>query len=109
MKSLTLALVTLSLAHAQPRPPAQPRDLLVQQIEEESAPAKHNIPTGYAVVIGISRYRNLGKDQQLRFAEQDARAIKTVLISEEGGNFKIDNVHVLLNEQATLQAIRKEI
>ena len=43
------------------------------------------------------------------FAERDAQAIFTALISPEGGNFRVENVHVLTNEKATLAGLRREI
>jgi tetratricopeptide (TPR) repeat protein len=107
MKPAFLLLSIAALAVAQV--PSQKRDLVVERIEKEAAPAKTDIPLSYAVVIGISKYKNLSQEQQLRFAERDAQAIHTVLASVEGGNFKAENVHTLLNEKATLASIRHEI
>jgi len=67
------------------------------------------IPRGYAVVIGVARYQNLSETQQLQFAERDAEAIYSTLISTEGGNFRAENVHKLIGSKATLTNIRKEL
>ncbi len=93
-----------------PQPARQQRDLSIEKIESEAAPPKTvNIPRSYAVIIGISGYRNLAPKQQLHYPEEDARAIHTVLISAEGGNFKAENVHILIGAQATLANMRREI
>src|SRR5690242_20918713 len=79
------------------------RDLTIEKVEPPPAPtAGFSIPRSYALIVGISAYKNLAANQQLQYAERDAQAIHTVLISPEGGNFKAENVHVLTNEKATL-------
>jgi hypothetical protein len=89
-------------------------DLKIERIEkpERPPPAQAKTPTvprSYAVIVGISSYANLGKDLQLQFAERDAQAIYTILISPEGGNFKAENVHMLTGAKATLADLRREI
>jgi uncharacterized caspase-like protein len=90
---------------------AQQRDLKIEPVESApAASAPHVIvPRSYAVIVGISRYPNLPRNQQLQFAERDAQSIYTILISPEGGNFKAENVHVLTGDKATLAALRREI
>ena len=108
---LAVALFCCS-AFAQTAPPArnQQRDLRVEKLDEPAgAPKAPRIPRSYAVIVGVSKYRNLESKLQLQFAERDAQAIFTALISPEGGNFRVENVHVLTNEKATLAALRKEI
>lgn len=89
------------------------RDLKIERIEpaETAAPAVKpvTVPRSYAVIVGISRYKNIGENLQLQFSERDAQAIYTILISPEGGNFKAENVHMLLGEKATLADLRREI
>ena len=95
-----------------PRPPQQQqqRDLTIEKLGTETTPPKTVIiPRSYAVIVGISRYKNLTQKQQLQFPERDAQAIKTILINPEGGSFKEENVHVLLGPQATLAKVRDEI
>jgi tetratricopeptide (TPR) repeat protein len=103
---LALALSCLA-AFAQP---PQQRDLRIEKLDTApSAPKGVQIPRSYAVIVGVSSYRNLPADKQLRYAERDAQAIFTALISPEGGNFRVENVHMLTNEKATLAALRNEI
>ena len=64
------------------------------------------VPRGYALVIGISHYKNLDPEQNLRYPESDAEAIYRVLISQEGGAFPADNVHLLKGSQATIANMR---
>jgi tetratricopeptide (TPR) repeat protein len=80
-----------------------PRDLNVLK------PASSQVPRGYALVIGVSSYKNLDAAKNLQFAETDADQIYRVLISQEGGAFPAENVHRLLGEQATLQNVRHEL
>jgi tetratricopeptide (TPR) repeat protein len=105
---ISLLFASAALAVAQQRP--QQRDLKVESIEAPPpAPKAPSIPRSYAVVVGISRYKNLPENLQLKFAERDAQSIYTILISPEGGNFKAENVHVLTGEKATLAGLRREI
>src|SRR5215510_10571059 len=53
------------------------------------------VPRSYAVVIGVSQYPNLEKKWQLQFTERDAESMYSILISEEGGSFRAENVHKL--------------
>ncbi len=59
----------------------------------------------YGVVIGIGKY----KDPDipfLRYAVNDAREIYNILTDPQYGNFPRENVKLLLDEQATLTAIK---
>jgi tetratricopeptide (TPR) repeat protein len=108
---LALALMLSCAAFAQTAP-QQPRkrDLNIEKAEEPTLPPKTvAIPRSYAVIIGISRYKNVPEKLQLQFAERDAQSIYTILISPEGGNFKAENVHLLTGAKATLAAVRREI
>lgn len=64
------------------------------------------VPRGYAVVIGISSYRNLAKELQLPFAEKDAEKFYGALIAREGGNIEFQNVVKVLGAEATLERIK---
>ena len=106
-----------------PAPQTQPpqekkeRDLRIEKIDKTAPPATTPvpgpkpvvIPRSYAVIVGVSRYQKLPANLQLQFAERDAQSIFTALISPEGGNFKVENVHLLTNEKATLAALKREI
>ncbi len=63
----------------------------------------------WAVVIGISRYRELKPAKQLKYAAADAQAFYEFLRSEEGGAFPEDHVRLLLNERATLRAMKSAL
>lgn len=67
------------------------------------------VPRGYALVIGISTYKNIPAAQQLTYPESDAERMHRVLISQGGGAFAAENVHVLLGAKATLANIRQEL
>lgn len=59
----------------------------------------------YAVVIGVSRYKDPGIPA-LQFAERDAQAMRDFLLSPTGGNFAADKILYLVNEDANLKNIR---
>jgi tetratricopeptide (TPR) repeat protein len=94
----------------QPQQQDQNRDLKFKK--EGAAPTGQttvHIPRSYALVVGISHYKNLPKDAQLQYPNVDAESIYTVLISPEGGQFPAENVHKLIDDQATVANIRKEL
>ena len=66
------------------------------------------IPRSYALVVGIGGYKNLPEKQQLRYAERDAEAIYSILISPEGGNFRAENVHQLVGARATPGDLKRD-
>src|SRR6187399_1462242 len=86
------------------------RDLnLAKLSSRDQLTAKVAVPRGYAVVIGISDYQKLEKDQDLPFAERDAESVYEVLISKEGGNIEWQNVRKLLGKDATQARIRQTL
>ena len=88
---------------------AQERDLKLDKAPAETQPASVTIPRSYALVVGISRYKNVPEKNQLQFPERDADSMYTVLISAEGGQFPAQNVHKLIGPQATLANLRLEL
>lgn len=76
---------------------------------EPPVAGKIDIPRSYALVIGISEYKNLSEKGQLKFPDRDAAEIFATLISPEGGQFPPENVHKLIGAQASLANIRKEL
>jgi len=60
----------------------------------------------WAVVVGISHYDNVPPQAQLRFADRDAQAFAAFLRSPAGGGFPSDHVQTLLNDKASLSALR---
>lgn len=60
----------------------------------------------WAVVVGVSRYKNLAPDAQLQYPSRDAEEFAAFLRSPQGGGFPSTQIKMLLNEQATLSGIR---
>lgn len=90
---LFLLLCTLIKALAQDRGAIPVEDLTGSSIEKGRT---------YAVVIGISNYRNIAG---LKFADRDARAFADWLTSPYGGVTNIDDIKLLTNENATQTAV----
>lgn len=94
----------------QPAAPDQNRDLTFKKEGPASASTTTvQIPRSYALVVGISKYKNLPETAQLQYPDLDAESVYTVLISPEGGQFPAENVHKLIDGQATLENIRHEL
>src|SRR5215831_12337077 len=87
--------------------PVQQRDLVNVPLANDLTTS--SIPRGYALIIGVAQYKNLDASMQLQFPESDAEAIYRVLISNEGGSFPAENVHLLKGPQATLSNIQHEL
>ena len=60
----------------------------------------------WAVVVGVSNYKNLRAEEQLRFAHRDAEELAAFLRSPNGGGFPSTQIKVLLNEEATIASVR---
>src|ERR1700760_3854397 len=86
---------------------AKQRDLHLESIEKLKTPPV--VPRGYAVVIGVSNYKNLSPNQNLLFAEKDAENFYSALISKEAGNMEFENVKKLIGPAATQQNIREAL
>ena len=56
----------------------------------------------WALIIGIDKYQNV---QKLNYAVDDAESIKKIL--EGSFHFPLDNISILINEEATKQNILK--
>jgi hypothetical protein len=63
----------------------------------------------YALIIGISRYRNSSHIPNLEYADVDARSIYEFLQQPAAGGFSRENMLLLSNEDATLASIRKAL
>ncbi|MEK6301672.1 MAG: tetratricopeptide repeat protein [Acidobacteriota bacterium] len=88
--------------------PAQdPRGLVVRQQPAGVAPDGRG--KLWAVVVGISSYKNIPPEGQLRFAHRDAEDFAAFLRTPGGGGFPANHVKLLLNQAATLSAIRTAI
>ena len=77
----------------------KPRDLIAAPTLDESKAGEEE---RWAVVIGISKYQAPGHN--LNYSADDARAFAGTL--EQHCGFARDHIKLLLNEQATAQAIR---
>jgi tetratricopeptide (TPR) repeat protein len=106
---LLLFLVTLPAQEAQKKQ----RDLKFEKdpavTEPVQPPGGKSIPRSYALVVGVGDYKNLPPAARLAFAERDAEAIYSILISPEGGNFRAENVRKLTGARATLANLRNEL
>src|SRR5581483_4569953 len=86
----------------QQNPNGNARDLKPVHPPESTAPTPTGVvPQSYALVVGIAHYANLPASAQLRYPDRDAESIYTTLISQQGGEFPANHVHMLTNEQAT--------
>jgi tetratricopeptide (TPR) repeat protein len=107
--SVSLLAVLASLAVGQtPAPGQQQRDLDVVP-DRQVSQSPPQIPRSYALVIGISRYKNLPAKSQLQYPDRDAADMYSTLISEKAGQFPAEGVHELIDEHATLANIKQEL
>ncbi|HZS46280.1 MAG TPA: caspase family protein [Blastocatellia bacterium] len=63
----------------------------------------------WAVVIGISQYKFLPAEQQLKYASADAESFAAFLRTPEGGEFDDEHMKVLLDDNATGRGIRSAL
>jgi uncharacterized caspase-like protein len=80
------------------------RDLAVEKIQ--SGASLDGRGRLWAVIIGISRYKNLPTKAQLRFANRDAEELATFLRSPNGGGFPSSNIKILTDAEASLASVR---
>ena len=67
-------------------------------IVQKNTKSDSTVGNTYAIIVGISEYPYL---KPLHFADKDAELFRDFLLSPAGGNVKPENMHVLLNENAT--------
>ena len=84
----------------------QERALTVVQTSGETLDGKGKL---WAVVVGVSSYSKLNKDQQLQFAHRDAQDFAAFLRSPNGGGFPANQITLLLNQDASISAIRSAL
>ena len=70
-------------------------------------PANRGFTAGHAVVIGIADYRNV--DPLPDAVKNDARDVAGILTSDAYCGYRPNNVHLLLDEYATLARIRSAL
>lgn len=90
-------------------PNSNARDLKPVPSDNAASKISGVVPQSYALVVGISNYEKLPASAQLRFPDRDAESIYTTLISQQGGQFPADHVHVLTDAQATQANILNEL
>ena len=66
-------------------------------------------PNFYAVIIGVSQFGQLPKEEWLEFADADANDFQKFITSPRGRGFPAENVFLLTNEAASFQAIRSRL
>jgi tetratricopeptide (TPR) repeat protein len=73
-----------------------------------------NAPTRYrpdidrwAIIVGISKYQHAGMN--LKWAHRDAEELYQLLLTPAGGSFAADHVQLLVDAQATAQAISRAL
>src|SRR5580692_3923981 len=97
----------------QQQPPDQgtnTRDLKpVHPPEGSGATPAGMAPQSYALIIGIAHYQNLPDPSQLRYPDRDAESIFTTLISEQGGQFPANHVHLLKGAEASRANVLHEL
>lgn len=77
------------------------------------APGQPATPSGgppqkWALVVGIASFEDK-VIPPLNYTASDAKSFADVLLSPRYGQFKSENVHVLLNEQATTRNIKEQL
>jgi tetratricopeptide (TPR) repeat protein len=62
--------------------------------------------TRWALIVGVSKYKDLPPSAQLQYPDNDAEEIARFLRSPQGGSLDAMHMRVLTNEYATVAAIR---
>ena len=70
------------------------------------AQAASDKPATFALIVGISEYRNLPRDLWLQYPKADADSFAGFLATPRGGAVAGDHVMLLTNEKATAAALR---
>src|SRR6266566_1457923 len=70
------------------------------------APARLETKNRYAICVGVNSYAHLDHIMPLRYAEEDARAVHTLLLCH---GFTEENCRLLLGAQATAEAIQQAL
>lgn len=84
----------------------QGRDLKREPATTAGPVNSNSFANRWALVVGVSSYKNIPPQSQLRYAHRDAQEFASFLRSEEGGALPADHIKLLVNEGATLASIR---
>ena len=71
--------------------------------------AQEEQPNFYGVIIGVSEFEYLPKEEWLDFADDDARDFYKVITSPRGRAFPPENVYLMTDQKASFYAIRKKL
>jgi tetratricopeptide (TPR) repeat protein len=82
--------------------------LILELFKATPLPAQEQ-PKYYAVIIGVSKFANLPPENQLEFADADARDFAKLIASPLGRSFAPENIFLLTNNDADHEAIRKRL
>ena len=85
-------------------PPGVPAEADIPDVAE----SKDVMPQRWALVVGISNYRDT-RIPGLRYAARDAKSFHDWLVSPTGGGYAPSRTRLLLNEQATFANIRESL
>ena len=88
---------------------AAPHNTWAQQDAAPPSPTAPEQPNYYAVIIGVSEFENLPKEEWLDFADDDAKAFYDFITSPRGRNFPPENVFMMTNQDALSQAMRSRM
>ena len=75
-----------------------------RKLVAEEVYSKYKNIDKWAVIVGISKYQH--KPWNLNYAHRDAEELYKLLLTENGGNFKQENICKLTNKEATTRKIR---
>jgi hypothetical protein len=82
----------------------------VPVITRRSEPVTQMNGRRYALIIGISKYKNTAEGiPNLQYADEDARVLHQFLQQPSAGQFSPDDMLLLMNEQATIANIRQAL
>lgn len=69
------------------------------------APAQRP-PQSHGLIIGVGKFKNLPESNFLEGADKDAKDVYRILTAADGGRIPAQNVRLLVQEQATSQAVK---
>ncbi len=87
------------------------QQLLLAQQQAVAAAAAGEKPKGrtFALLVGISEYARLRREEQLQFAAADAQSMASFFRSPRGGAVPPEDTHLLTDRNATSAALRNAI
>jgi WD40 repeat protein len=82
-----------------------------ETIDVTSAAPSSSRPDLWVVAVGVSKYKNLGKEHQLEFADDDAQAVAKALSGYAGPGlpFGASRVTTLLDDEVTVEGVARAL